>query len=93
MNRNWYDFKILHSNFAGARLAFENACETLIRVQHPDKNVKSVRIKQGDGGIDIFLGNLGVEPIDVFQCKFFLDNVGTSQKSQIDKSFLKAKFL
>lgn len=91
MNRNWYDFKILHSNFAGARLAFENACETLIRVQHPDKNVKSVRIKQGDGGIDIFLGNLGVEPIDVFQCKFFLDNVGTSQKSQIDKSFLKAK--
>lgn len=90
MTRDWYDFKALHSNFAGARIAFENVCESLIRVKHPEKNVQSVKIKQGDGGIDIFIGNFGVESIEVFQCKFFLDNIGKSQKSQINNSFDKA---
>ncbi|MCK4406191.1 MAG: hypothetical protein KAV44_00805 [Bacteroidales bacterium] len=90
MNRDWYDFKSLYSNFAGARMAFENACESLIRFRNPTKNVKSVRIKHGDGGIDIFMGNYGIAPIDVFQCKYFLDNIGQSQKTQINQSFKKA---
>ncbi len=87
MNRDWQDFKSLHSNIAGAREAFENACETLFRKIYPDQHASQVAVKQGDGGIDIFIGNLGVEPITVIQCKFFLDTFENPQKSQIRKSF------
>lgn len=87
MNRDWQDFKSLHSNVAGAREAFENACETLFRKIHSDQHVSQVSVKQGDGGIDIFIGNLGVEPVTVIQCKFFLESFGDSQKSQIRDSF------
>ena len=52
MSRDWFDFKALHSNFAGAREAFENACETLFRKIHQGRNVQQVKVKQGDGGID-----------------------------------------
>lgn len=87
MNRDWQDFKSLHSNVAGAREAFEDACETLFKKVYPNQNVSQVAVKQGDGGIDVFIGNLGVEPITVIQCKFFLETFGNSQKSQIRKSF------
>lgn len=87
MNRDWQDFKSLHSNIAGAREAFENACETLFRKINSENYVGQVAVKQGDGGIDIFIGNLGVEPITVIQCKFFLDSFKNAQKSQIRKSF------
>ena len=87
MNRNWNDFKSLHGNIAGAREAFEDACETLYRKKHPENHVSQVKVKQGDGGIDIFIGELGVEPITVIQCKFFLESFGASQQSQIRESF------
>lgn len=87
MNRDWQDFKSLHSNIAGAREAFENACETLFRKINSENYVGQVAVKKGDGGIDIFIGNLGVEPITVIQCKFFLDSFENAQKSQIRKSF------
>lgn len=87
MNRNWTDFKSIYSNLAGAREAFEDACETLYKKKHKDQHVSQVRVKQGDGGIDIFIGELGVEPITVIQCKFFLESFGTSQQSQIRDSF------
>ncbi len=87
MNRNWNDFKSLHSNLAGAREAFENACETLFRKIYFNKSVSQVEVKQGDGGIDIFVGELGVEPITVIQCKFFLETFEDSQKDQIRNSF------
>lgn len=87
MNRNWTDFKSLHSNLAGAREAFEDACETLFKKIHHDKHVSQVKVKQGDGGIDIFVGELGNEPITVIQCKFFLESFGESQHSQIRDSF------
>ena len=87
MNRNWTDFKSLHGNIAGAREAFEDACETLYRKKHKNLHVSQVQEKQGDGGIDIFIGELGVEPITVIQCKFFLETFGTSQQSQIRESF------
>lgn len=87
MNRNWVDFKGLHSNLAGAREAFEDACETLFRKINPDKSVSQVKVKVGDGGIDIFIGELGVEPITVIQCKFFLESFEESQKAQIRESF------
>lgn len=87
MDRDWHDFKALHGNLAGAREAFENACETLFRKIHVDKSVSIVAVKQGDGGIDIFVGELGIEPITVIQCKFFLEAFDESQKDQIRQSF------
>ena len=87
MNRNWTDFKSLHGNIAGAREAFEDACESLYRKKHKGQHVSQVKVKQGDGGIDIFIGELGVEPITVIQCKFFLESFDVSQHSQIRDSF------
>ncbi|MGB6036091.1 MAG: hypothetical protein WBG42_07470, partial [Cryomorphaceae bacterium] len=90
MNRDWTDFKSLHSNIAGAREAFENACESVYRMKHKGEHVSQVKVKHGDGGIDIFIGELGINPITVIQCKFFLESFGDSQKSQIRKSFQRA---
>jgi hypothetical protein len=87
MNRDWNDFKALHSNIAGAREAFENACETLFRKKYPKEHVSQVSVSQGDGGIDIFIGELGQEEIIVIQCKFFLDKFEDAQKNQIRESF------
>jgi hypothetical protein len=87
MDRNWHDFKSLHSNLPGAREAFEQACEAVFRKIYPTQNVDAVAVKQGDGGLDIFIGELGVEPITVIQCKFFLESFGESQKNQIRSSF------
>ena len=87
MNRDWTDFKGLNGNIAGAREAFENACETLYRKMNPDKHVSQMKVSVGDGGIDIFIGEFGKEPITVIQCKFFLESFDNSQKSQIRKSF------
>lgn len=90
MDRDWRDFKSINGNIAGAREAFENACETLFRLIHDGQHVSQVRVKSGDGGIDIFIGELGIEPITVIQCKFFLEDFGDSQKAQIRKSFKSA---
>lgn len=87
MNRDWNDFKALHSNIAGARQAFEDACETLYRKRNPGEHVSQVSLRQGDGGIDVFIGELGIKPISVIQCKFFLESFGNSQKAQIRESF------
>ncbi len=89
MHKDWRDFKEGCGNIEGARKAFENACLTLFRKEHPNDNVKSVRVKQGDGGIDIFVGEIGIKPIKVYQCKFFLEekDFGESQKKQIRESF------
>lgn len=87
MERDWRDFKSLHSNLAGAREAFETACEILYKAKHKDEHVSQVKVKSGDGGIDIFIGELGVKPITVIQCKFFLDSFDSSQQAQIRSSF------
>jgi len=87
MNRDWTDFKSLHSNISGAREAFENACESLFRKVYAGKTVSQVKVKLGDGGIDVFIGEIGIEPITVIQCKFFLESFEESQKAQIRDSF------
>lgn len=87
MYRDWRDFKELKKGIAGAREAFEDACETLFRKVYSDLPVGQVKVRQGDGGIDIFIGKLGVEPITVIQCKFFLEEFDEAQKNQIRKSF------
>jgi len=90
MQKNWRDFKSLYGNIEGARDGFEDACQTLFDKVYPDKQVSKMAVKKGDGGIDICIGELGVEPIIVIQCKFFLESFGASQKDQIKKSFHRA---
>ncbi|MCK6542311.1 AAA family ATPase [bacterium] len=87
MNRDWSDFKALHGNIEGARKAFEIACENLFRKMYSNQVVSQVEVKHGDGGIDVFIGKIGIEPITVVQCKFFLESFSDSQKQQIRKSF------
>lgn len=84
---DWQDLVILHGNIEGARAAFENACESIIRAKYPNKKVRGVRTHVGDSGIDIYVGDLGVAPVDVYQCKYFINGIGDSQKTQIRDSF------
>jgi hypothetical protein len=71
----------------GARSRFEEICTALLTRKYPESNVKSPRVSTGDGGIDIFIGELGNAKVDIFQCKFFLNRLGASQKQQISASF------
>ena len=56
-----------------------------------DKNVKGIRLAQGDGGIDVFVGNIGQEKIDVYQSKYFDAGLRSSQWKQITDSYNRAK--
>lgn len=87
VNRDWLDFKSLHNNIEGARTLFQNVCEEVLKLEFPNDFCKSIRLNRGDGGIDVFIGKIGVEPIEVYQCKFFLYEFDNSQHSQINKSF------
>lgn len=84
---DWQDYKVRNTNIEGARAAFEKDCATLFNIIYKNRNVKTVKVSLGDGGIDVFIGNIGVEPISVIQCKFFLEDFGASQKQQIKDSF------
>jgi hypothetical protein len=88
--KTWPDYVNLHSNLEGARFAFENDCESLLRALNPLENVQKVRANPGDEGIDVYVGNIGVSPIEIYQCKFFLGSLGESQKGQIRSSFKRA---
>src|SRR5229473_1535444 len=71
---------------AGARDKFQDLVVHLIRSERPD--LAGIRIVRGDGGIDAHEGSLA-DPagVDVFQVKYFLKEVGDSQKAQIRDSF------
>lgn len=83
------DFRYLRDTYgdAGARVKFEKICVDLFQKLY--SNAYPVREKQGDGGIDVFVGNF-TDQIIVYQCKYFIDGIGESQKSQIRNSFKKA---
>ena len=84
---NWSDLILIHGNVEGARAAFERACEMIIRATNPLEKVRGIRPNQGDGGIDIYVGDLGRSPVDVYQCKYFVGGVGKPQKQQIRDSY------
>lgn len=86
MNKDWL-LLVQKFDVESARIKFENICEGLFKKIYPKKTVRTVKVNQGDGGIDIFIGEIGVEPIHVIQCKFFLSGIDESQKSQIRESF------
>ncbi len=83
------DFRYFRSKYgdAGARDKFENVCTTLLRAIYG--TAQQIKANPGDEGIDVFVGDF-VNPIEVYQCKFFLDGVGVSQQKQIRESFSSA---
>lgn len=69
---------------SGAREKFENIIASALQRLFLNEAYQ-VEISRGDGGIDVFRKSIS-EPI-IYQCKFFLDNIGDSQKNQIRESF------
>jgi hypothetical protein len=55
---------------AGAREQFDELVSKLVKQEHLEAG--KVRVGQGDGGIDVYVGELN-DPggIEVYQCKFF----------------------
>ena len=90
MERSWRDFQAIYGGIEGARAAFEKVCEELFVNMYPEKNPMVVRANPGDEGIDIFMGEIGIDAIIVVQCKFFLEQLAKSQKDQLNKSFTRA---
>jgi hypothetical protein len=84
------DFRYLRDKYgdAGAREIFEKICVQLF--QKKFSNAYGVQASQGDDGIDILVGNLN-EQIKVYQCKYFIDGIGSSQITQIKKSYKTVK--
>ena len=87
---DWDTFKRYHGGVEGARFRFEDLMEELLWKENPSRNVKRVRLAQGDGGIDVFVGNIGQEKIDVYQCKYFDAGLRSSQWKQITDSYNRA---
>jgi hypothetical protein len=88
-----YDTKLVNLQLiygiAGAREKFEELCVSLMKSNIKHRNVNGVRANPGDGGIDIFVGNWTDNDVDVYQCKYFINGIGESQKDNIRKSFKK----
>lgn len=84
---NWTDLVLIHGNIEGARTAFERACEMIIGWKRRPETVRGIRVQQGDGGIDVYVGDFGNTPIDVYQCKYFIHGIDDSQKQQIRNSY------
>lgn len=90
MERDWKYLKDKYG-IESARIKFEEICEALIRKMYPDEKVHGNDgfTGIGDDGIDIFIE--GSESIRVYQCKYFIDGFGNTQKSQIRDSFNRAR--
>lgn len=84
MERDFRYLRDMHGD-AGAREIFEKICTELLYAQYGE-TAHNIRVSQGDGGIDILVGNF-TAPIHNYQCKFFLDGIGDAQKAQIRNSF------
>ncbi|WP_148510036.1 hypothetical protein [Hungatella hathewayi] len=87
MERDFRYLKEQHGE-AGARDLFEKICTELLQARYGN-DAHNIRVSHGDGGIDILVGDL-TKPIDNYQCKYFINGVGKSQKDQIRKSFKRA---
>jgi hypothetical protein len=87
MERDFRYLRDMHGD-AGARDIFEKICTELLNAIFADQS-HNIRASQGDGGIDILVGDL-CEPIINHQCKYFIDGVGDAQKAQIRESFQRA---
>ncbi len=83
------DLQIIYG-VAGAREKFEELAAHLVKGEQSDAS--KVRVEQGDEGVDVYVGNLtDAAGIDVYQCKFFPQGLGESQKAQVRKSFKRCR--
>lgn len=84
------DFRYLRDQHgdAGARDVFEKICTQLLQARYGE-NAHNIRVSRGDEGIDILIGDFQ-SPIENYQCKYFMDGIGNSQKTQIKDSFSRA---
>ncbi len=64
---------------------FEQLMDNLLRAENPGKEVHIIKAAQGDGGIDVYVHQ--EEGIDVYQCKFFMDEMNASRWTQVKDSF------
>ncbi len=80
------DFRYLRDKYgeAGARDIFEKICVELF--QKKFENAYAVQASPGDDGIDVLVGDLDGDII-VYQCKYFIDGIGDTQKAQIRESY------
>ncbi len=85
MNEKWL-YLVKRYTEAGARSKFEEICASLFKKKYLSEDVKTVKVTAGDGGIDIFIGDIRM-PIQVIQCKFFVNGIEASQKEQIRSAF------
>ena len=80
---NWTLFQML-GGIAGQREIFEDICRKIVLAEHP--STRPLREHKGDHGIDFFSGDWQTG-MDVYQVKFFREEVGDSQQAQIRKSY------
>lgn len=69
---------------AGAREVFARLVTHCVKSIHPD--AQTIRPDPGDDGIDVIHGQLSGKS-NIWQCKFFIDGLGNSQKAQIRASW------
>lgn len=62
---------------------FASLCRQVLLLKFP--KLVSIDGKGGDEGLDAYIGQINGK-LHAFQFKYFLDNLGSSQKSQIEKS-------
>lgn len=84
------DFRWLYEKHGDeARNILERICLEVLEFEYPSDEVQDVRTTQGDGGIDVFISHENKD-FSIFQCKFYLDDLNSSRKSSIKKSFERA---
>lgn len=85
------DFRYLRDKYtdAGAREIFEKICSEFLHAEY-GSDAHRIAICQGDGGIDILIGEIE-KSYEIYQCKYFIDGIGDSQKKQIRESFEQAR--
>lgn len=79
MNEDW-QLLVQKIGVESSRIKFEEICEIIFKKLYPNESPRTIKVSKGDGGIDIFIGDIGIEPIEVIQCKFFNLGIGDSQK-------------
>ena len=82
---SWINFTRYYGGIVGARDCFELACEEMLRLENSKSEVHRITARRGDGGIDIYVSD--GEEVQIYQCKFFADNLNASRWEQIKNSF------
>ena len=87
MERDFRYLRDIHGD-AGAREIFEKICTELLNAIFAEQS-HNIHASQGDGGIDILVGDFSA-PIINHQCKYFIEGIDDAQKTQIRDSYQRA---